>query len=43
MDTEYASRCCGSCRYVDDTTPSLRCARSRIAPLIVDAFFVCPL
>ena len=41
--TEYTSRCCGSCRYVDDATPSLRCRRSRIVRMIVDAFYECPL
>ena len=41
--TEYTSPCCGSCRFVDDSKPSLRCRRSRITPLIVDAFFECPL
>lgn len=41
--TEYISRCCGSCRFVDDQTPSFRCRRNRIGTLIVDAFSECPL
>ena len=42
-ETVYTSRCCGNCRFVDDSTPSLRCRRNRTGTLIVDAFFECPL
>ena len=42
-ETVYTSRCCGSCRFCDQETPSWRCRRSRLVNLIVDAFFECPL
>ena len=42
-DTTYTSKCCGSCIFKDASSPSLRCRRSRLVRLIVDAFYVCPL